>query len=114
MDILLSEKAHQSSLLRVQSMRNLCTRILLKFQGVHVPVVLGSLGLRRPFSYDGIADMVHMMFMNYAGRMLAKRHQINRNQLVQQAENSLQAIHNLGVLHGDPIPGNMILNEENG
>ncbi|KAE8322891.1 hypothetical protein BDV39DRAFT_218158 [Aspergillus sergii] len=29
------------------------------------------------------------------------------------AENSLQAIHNLGMLHRDPIPGNMIWDEEN-
>lgn len=86
---------------------------LSQIQGVHVPVLLGSLDLRRPFSYDGIADMVHMIFMSYAGRTLAKQHQIDHNRLVQEAENSLKAIHTLGVLHSDPILGNMIWNEEN-
>jgi Ser/Thr protein kinase RdoA (MazF antagonist) len=33
---------------------------------------------------------------------------------VQQADNSLQAIQKLGVLHGDSKPGNMTWNEENG
>jgi hypothetical protein len=86
---------------------------LKKIQGIYVPVLLGSLFLRRPFSYDGIAEIVHLMFMSYAGRTLAKRHEIDQNQLILHAENSLHAIHRLDVLHSDPIPGNMIWNKEN-
>jgi hypothetical protein len=86
---------------------------LIQIQGINVPVLLGSLSIRRPFSYDGIVDIVHMMFLSYAGRTLTKRHQVDQNQLVLQAENSLQKIHRLGVLHSDPIPGNMIWCEEN-
>lgn len=87
---------------------------LTPIQGVSVPVVLGSLDLHQPFSYDVIAEMVHFMFMSHAGRTLAKRHEIDPSQLIQQAEKSLQAIHQLGVLHIDPIPGNMTWNEERG
>ncbi|CAI7673775.1 unnamed protein product [Penicillium palitans] len=87
---------------------------LRPIQGVHVPVLLGGLDLRQPFSYDGIAEIVHLMLMGYAGRTLAKRHEIDRNWLIQQAETSLHAIHGLGVLHNDPIPGNMIWNEGSG
>ncbi|KAL4869891.1 hypothetical protein BDV12DRAFT_184849 [Aspergillus spectabilis] len=67
-----------------------------------------------PFSYNGIAEIIHLMIMSYAGRTLAGQHDLDHDQLVQQANNSLQAIQKLGVLHGDPIPGNMTWNEENG
>ncbi|QGA17402.1 hypothetical protein EYB26_005073 [Talaromyces marneffei] len=86
---------------------------LREIQGQYVPVVFGGLDLRRPFSYDGIAMMVHLTLMSYAGRNLARQHKFDEAQLIAQAETSLRAIHNLGVLHSDPIPGNMIWNEEN-
>ncbi|OJD13932.1 hypothetical protein AJ78_05669 [Emergomyces pasteurianus Ep9510] len=85
---------------------------LAPIQGVHVPVLLGSLELRRPFSYDGIAEIVHLMFMGYAGKTVAGRYDLDRRQLTQQAEKSLQAIHELHVLQGDPIAGNLV--EEDG
>lgn len=85
---------------------------LRPIQGVHVPVLLGGLALRQPFSYDGIAEIVHLMLMGYAGGTLAKRHEIDQNWLIRQAEISLHAIHGLGVLHNDPIPGNMAWNED--
>ncbi|KAJ6149209.1 hypothetical protein N7471_000408 [Penicillium samsonianum] len=87
---------------------------LRPIQGVHVPVLPGGLPLRQPFSYDGIAEIVHLMLMGYAGRTLAKRHEIEQNWLIRQAEVSLHAIHGLGVLHNDPIPGNMVWNEDSG
>uniref|UniRef100_A0A093ULW5 Putative cell division control protein 7 like 2 n=1 Tax=Talaromyces marneffei PM1 TaxID=1077442 RepID=A0A093ULW5_TALMA len=85
---------------------------LRAIQGQFVPVVFGGLNLRRPFSYDGIAEMVHLTLMSYAGRNLT-RHEMDQTMLIAQAETSLRAVHNLGVLHSDPIPGNMVWNEEN-
>ncbi|KAK2757291.1 hypothetical protein FQN54_004805 [Arachnomyces sp. PD_36] len=85
---------------------------LTPIQGTFVPVLLGSLQLRRPFSYDGIAEIVNLMCMSFAGRNLARQHFPDHCQLVQRAETSLQAIHNIGVLHSDPIPGNMTWNEQ--
>ena len=86
---------------------------LAPVQGVCVPALLGGLQLRRPFSYDGIADIVRLMLIGYAGGKHARRHTVDRDRLIQRAGDSLQAIHDLGVLHGDPIPGNLIWNEEN-
>ncbi|PWY90674.1 hypothetical protein BO70DRAFT_306788 [Aspergillus heteromorphus CBS 117.55] len=80
---------------------------LTPIQGVYVPVLLGSLRLRHPFSYDGIAAIVHLMFMSYVGITLEKRHDLDDRQLIQQAERSLEAIHNLNVLQCDPMPRNM-------
>ncbi|PYH89800.1 hypothetical protein BO71DRAFT_402777 [Aspergillus ellipticus CBS 707.79] len=86
---------------------------LAPIQGLYVPVLLGSLRLRHPFSYDGIAEIVHLMFMNCVGRSFADQHDdFDRCQQLQKAEKSLQAIHKLNVLQGDPITGNMV--EENG
>ncbi|KAL4893407.1 hypothetical protein BDV59DRAFT_30432 [Aspergillus ambiguus] len=85
---------------------------LTPIQGTFVPVLLGSLRLRHPFSYDGIAEMVHLTCMGFAGRTLARKHALDRRKIIQRAEISLQAIHNLGVLHSDPIPGNMTWNEQ--
>lgn len=65
---------------------------LTPIQGIYVPVVLGSLDLRQSFSYDGIAEIVHMMFMSYAGQTLVKQNEIDSTQLIQQAEKSLEAI----------------------
>jgi hypothetical protein len=56
---------------------------LASIQGVSVLVLLGSLDLHRPFSYDGIAEIVRLMFMSYAGRILAKQHKIDQKQLTQ-------------------------------
>ncbi|KAL4985840.1 hypothetical protein BDW68DRAFT_164296 [Aspergillus falconensis] len=85
---------------------------LTSIQGIYVPVLLGSLRLRHPISYDGIAEIVHLMFMSYVGKTLANRHEFDRHQRLQEAEKALQAVHKLNVLQGDPIPGNMV--EENG
>ncbi|KAH8428822.1 uncharacterized protein LDX57_006501 [Aspergillus melleus] len=86
---------------------------LAPIQGLYVPVLLGSLRLRHPFPYDGIAEIVHLMFMSYVGKPLANRRDLDRcPQIHQQVEKSLHAIHELNVLQGDPIPGNMV--EENG
>lgn len=65
---------------------------LSPIQGLSVPVLLGSLRLRCPFFFDGFAEIVHLMFMGYAGKTLASRQDLDRCRLAQQAEDSLQAI----------------------
>ncbi|QKX56736.1 uncharacterized protein TRUGW13939_03842 [Talaromyces rugulosus] len=87
---------------------------LTTIQGLFVPVILGSLDLHRPISYDGIAEMVRLTLMSYAGRTLVHQHGVDWTQIVPQAEKSLRAIHELGILHSDvTILGNIIWNEEN-
>lgn len=43
---------------------------LASIQGTSVPVLLGSLRLRRPFSYNGIVEIVHLMCMGFTRRNL--------------------------------------------
>ncbi|KAF2179925.1 hypothetical protein K469DRAFT_730386 [Zopfia rhizophila CBS 207.26] len=49
-------------------------------------------GIYTPYFYDGIAELVHMMFLSFGGK----------------------PIHDLGVLHKDLMPRNMLWNEETG
>lgn len=59
---------------------------LSPIQGTFVPVFLCSLRIQRPFSYDGIAEIVHLMCMGFAGRTLAQQHTLDRCQMIQRAE----------------------------
>lgn len=59
-------------------------------QGICVPEV-GSLGLRRLFFYNRTAEIDQSILMSCTGRTLAKRHEIDRNRLVQESENSILA-----------------------
>jgi len=84
-------------------------------QGIHVPMYLGSIDLDRPYYYDGFADIVHMMFFGFGGGLIFQY--INTNiwpYLIQQFEHSIRAIHQLGVLHRDVMPRNMLWNAEAG
>jgi tRNA A-37 threonylcarbamoyl transferase component Bud32 len=58
--------------------------------------------------------MVRILFMSYAGPTQARRHEIESTELNEQAGEALQAIHQLGILHNDPIASNMAWNEEGG
>ncbi|KAJ5920188.1 hypothetical protein N7516_011046 [Penicillium verrucosum] len=64
------------------------------------------------WTYDGIVEIVQLMCMGFAGRTLARQHALDRHQMIREAEISLRKIHSLGVLHSDPIPGNMTWNEQ--
>lgn len=52
----------------------------------------------RTSSSDDIVEIVHLMFMGYAGRRPERQHDLDCPQLAQQAEDSLQAIHTISVL----------------
>ena len=80
--------------------------ILTLLQGIRVPVALGSLNLRRTFSYNGIAEIGHFLFLSHVGRPI-KEHRIDHQRLMQETEDSIKAIHKLGVLHSDPNAANM-------
>ena len=88
---------------------------LRPIQGVHVPVHLGNIDLDRPYFYDGIAEIVHMMFLSFEGRLISRHISAdNRPYLINQVECSIQAVHRLGVLHRDAMPRNMLWNAEIG
>ncbi|KAF2752446.1 hypothetical protein EJ05DRAFT_495259 [Pseudovirgaria hyperparasitica] len=86
---------------------------LRPIQGQSVPVHLGNIDLPRPYYYDGIAELVHIMFMSHGGRPIAKYiTPKNRALLSQQTECAFTAIHNLAVLHKDPMPRNLLWSAE--
>lgn len=43
---------------------------LRPIQGIHVPVHLGNIDLDRPYFYNKIAELVHMMFLSYGGTLV--------------------------------------------
>ena len=84
---------------------------LRPIQGIHVPVYLGNIDLEHSYVYDGIAEIVHMMFIGFGGHPIFRHiNAVNRVQITQQVERSIQAIHQLAVLHRDLEPRNILWN----
>ncbi|KAM3497832.1 hypothetical protein MY10362_008828 [Beauveria mimosiformis] len=86
---------------------------LLAIQGTYVPVVLGGLPVPG-FWYDGIVPMQRFTLMSYVGRSVEgvmRECPEKRDALVRKAEVALRAVHGCGVLHADPIPGNVLWGE---
>ncbi|KAI4128198.1 MAG: hypothetical protein LQ347_004278 [Umbilicaria vellea] len=84
-------------------------------QGTHVPVYLGNIDLDHPYVYDGVAEIVHMMFIGFGGYPVSRQiNPANSVQITQQFERSVQAIHQLRVLHRDLMPRNILWNAKLG
>ena len=84
---------------------------LTPLQGRIIPVVLGSVDLVYPYYYDVGVRIVHMILLGWAGSCLeiGDEHQALWSDLIQR---SVDAIHGVGVLHGDLRAPNMLWNEE--
>jgi len=88
---------------------------LRPIHGTHVPVYLGNVDLDHPYVYDGIAEIVHMMFIGFGGQPISRHiNSANSVQITQQFERSVQAIHQLRVLHRDMMPRNILWNAKLG
>ena len=86
---------------------------LQSIQGSHIPVHLGNIDLETPYFYEGIAELVHMMFLSFGGNRIAQHlTSENRPFLIRQVDCAAQAIHSLGVLHKDLMPRNILWNEK--
>ncbi|KAH8165240.1 hypothetical protein CIB48_g3011 [Xylaria polymorpha] len=89
--------------------------VLRPIQGIHVPVHLGNIDLATPYYYEGICELVHMMFLSFGGKRISQCLTTgNRPLITKEVDHSAQAIHNLGVLHKDLEPRNILWNEETG
>lgn len=78
-------------------------------QGTHVPVYLGSLDLSNLYDYDGVVDLVHMIFLSFGGRPIHRFiNDDNQSHIAQRAKRSIGAVHQLDVLHRDVISRNML------
>ncbi|KAF2626984.1 hypothetical protein BU25DRAFT_440232 [Macroventuria anomochaeta] len=83
--------------------------VLRPIQGTHVPVYLGNVDLEVPYYYEGIAELVHMMFLSYGGKRMDKQlASADKPFALQQADNSAQAIRALGVSQNDLALRNML------
>ncbi|KAG9193942.1 hypothetical protein G6011_03977 [Alternaria panax] len=88
---------------------------LRPIQGIHVPVHLGNIDLETPYFYEGIVDLVHMMFLSFGGHLISQHLTTENKELVsEQVRLSADAIHRLGVLHRDLVLRNILWNEETG
>ena len=85
---------------------------LRPIQGTYVPVCLGAIDLVRLYHYNGV-QISHMLLLGWGGtRIDCYINRDNKADVVAQAIVSLQAIHQLGVLHQDAMPRNMLWNTE--
>jgi hypothetical protein len=86
---------------------------LRPIQGIHVPVHLGNIDLETPYFYEGIVELVHMMFLSFGGNPIGQHLTAKNKALVsEQVRLSADAIHGLRVLHKDLMPRNILWNEE--
>lgn len=85
---------------------------LRDIQGVHVPFHLGSLNLGRRYYYEGIAELVHVMFLGYGGASLARQWETwdpaDAGVRSESCVRGLTAIHGQGVLHRDVALRNIL------
>jgi len=85
---------------------------LSSIQGIYVPVCLGAIDLVRPYYHNG-DQITHMLLLSWGGTRLDRHiNRDNESDVMAQAITSLQAIHQLGVLHQDAMPRNMLWNTE--
>ncbi len=86
---------------------------LRPIQGIQVLVYLGNVNLDQQYVYDGIAEIVHIMFVDFGWQPICRHiNANNRLYRTQQVKTSIQAIHRLGVLHRDAMPRNILWNSE--
>lgn len=84
-------------------------------QGRYVPAYLGSLDLLQPYYFEGIAKLVHVMFLEYVGIPIYRHWAaLDQQHVVRQVEQCMKAIHQLNVLHRDIMPRNILRNRESG
>jgi tRNA A-37 threonylcarbamoyl transferase component Bud32 len=83
---------------------------LRPIQGIHIPVCLGTIDLVTPYYHIG-DQIVLFLFLGWGGIRIDRHIDChNKNNVVAQATSSLRAIHQLGVLHRDAMPRNMLWN----
>ncbi|KAK7178003.1 hypothetical protein PSPO01_15953 [Paraphaeosphaeria sporulosa] len=82
-------------------------------QGIHVPVHLGNIDLDTPYFYEGIVEIVHMVFLSFGGHPIGQHLTAKNKALVnEQVKQSADAIYGLRVLQKDLVPRNILWNEE--
>ena len=86
---------------------------LEKIQGIHIPVCLGNINLERIYTFNCGVQIIHMMLMAWGGSRIDSPSSLPKLQLVmKQAIHAIHAIHELGILHMDVSPRNILWSDE--
>ena len=81
----------------------------------YVPAYLGSFDLLRPYYFEGIAKLVHVMFLEYVGIPICRHWAaLDQQDVLRQVEQCMKAIHQLNVLLQDIMLHNIFRNGESG
>lgn len=87
---------------------------LRPLQGIHIPVCLGSTNLILPYYHQG-CRFVRFLFQSYAGVPVFKAiKEGNKESIFSNISQAIKAIHQLRVLHRDPMPRNIMVDEKSG
>lgn len=82
-------------------------------QGIHVPVYLGNIDLQVPYYYEGVVDLVHIMFFSFGGKPIRQYVTAeNKEVVLELVKRSADAIHGVRVLHKDLVPRSILWNED--
>ncbi len=77
----------------------------------HVSMYLRNVDLDHSYVYDDIAEIVHMMFIDFEKQFISRHiNSVNSVQIIEQFERSIQTIHQLRVLHRDMMSHNILWN----
>lgn len=91
---------------------------LCSLQGSHIPVCIGSINLIKPYYHRHlhyVCEFVQLLLLSYAGTPVFKTvNAANLDGILSRVTTAIEAIHSLGVLHGDPYPRNILWNEQVG
>lgn len=91
---------------------------LCSLQGSHIPVCIGSIDLIKPYyhrHHHYVCEFVRLLLLSYAGTPVFKTvNAANLDGILTRVTTAIEAIHSLGVLHGDPYPRNILWNEQAG
>lgn len=85
---------------------------LQHLQGKYIPVCLGDIDLKNPYPYTASCQLVHLLFLSYAGQKLCSGVSASVPRILHQAKKSIKAIHRGGVTHRDIALRNMLWNKE--
>ncbi len=77
----------------------------------HMSMYLGNVDLDHSYVYDDIAEIVHMMFIDFEEQFISRHiNSVNSVQIIEQFERLIQTIHQLRVLHRDIMSRNILWN----
>jgi hypothetical protein len=82
---------------------------LRPLQGAYVPVHLGGIALQMGYLFEGIVVITHLMLLSFAGQRISRVE--SNNDMKCKVAQSINAVRQLGVRHGDISNSNVLVDE---